>query len=102
MQSKDSHMMNEPTRRRMLIALACCGAAGGITALAAVRSVIRSRATAESLRLATDKARPHIDKAVAESRAGIDEQLATIDAFFDRAKANAGGFADDMLGWTSK
>lgn len=89
-------------RRTMMIGLACGGAALGIGGLQATRRLFPYFAFDEGVRAARSRARPHIEKADADSQAGIDPSLRSLGAFFDEAKGHAEAFADDVLGWYSK
>jgi hypothetical protein len=86
----------------MMIGLACGGAAVGVGGLAVVRRLFSAFAIDEQVRATQARARPHIEKADAESQAGIDTSLRSLQAFFDEAKGHAEAFAYDVLGWTSK
>jgi hypothetical protein len=89
-------------RRAMMIGLACGGAAVGVGGLAAVRRIFPYFAFDEQVRVTRARARPHIEKADADSQAGIDASLVPLQAFFDDAKGHAEAFAGDVLGWYSK
>lgn len=89
-------------RRTMMIGLACGGAAVGIGGLAAVRGLFPYFSLDGNAWALRSRARPHIEKADADSLAGIDPSLQSLQAFFDEAKDHAGAFADDVLGWYSK
>lgn len=94
--------MRRVPRRTVMIGLACGGAAVGIGGVAAVRRLVPYFAFDGQVRVARGRARPHIEKADADSRAGIDMSLQSLEAFFDDAKGHADAFADDVLGWYSK
>lgn len=89
-------------RRTMMIGLACSGAAAGIGGLATARRLFPTAIVDDQARAAQDRARPHIDRADADSHAGIDPSLRAMEIFFDEAKGHATAFADDVLGWYSK
>jgi len=89
-------------RRTMMIGLACGGAAVGIGGLAAVRRLFPYFSLDGNAWALRSRARPHIEKADADSLAVIDPSLQSLQTFFDEAKDQAGAFADDVLGWYSK
>jgi hypothetical protein len=97
-----SERLRRVPRRTMMIGLACGGAAVGVGGLAVVRRLFSAFAIDEQVRATQARARPHIEKADAESQAGIDTSLRSLQAFFDEAKGHAEAFAYDVLGWTSK
>jgi hypothetical protein len=89
-------------RRSMMIGLASGGAAVGIGGLLAASRLFSSVAVNDKTGPTRDRVKPHIDKADADSQAGVDSSLQPLQAFFDQAKGSAAAFADDVLGWTSK
>jgi hypothetical protein len=89
-------------RRTMMIGLACGGATLGIGGLAASRRLFPYFSFDERVRATHARARPHIEKADADSQAGIESSLQPLQAFFDEAKGHAPAFAGDVLGWYSK
>lgn len=89
-------------RRTMMIGLACGGAVLGIGGSAALRRLFPYFAFDGKVRAARGRARTHIERANAGSRAGIDSSLQALETFFDDAKSHADAFADDVLGWYSK
>jgi hypothetical protein len=91
-----------PSRRTMLIGLACGGAAVGVGGVAAIRSCFPYFAFDGAVRAARTRARPHVEKAAADSLSGIDASLRSIEGFFGEAKGHATAFADDVLGIWSK
>lgn len=91
-----------PTRRTLIIGLACGGTAIGAAGAAAVRSLLRSRETVATAREASSRARPHIEKADTDSLTHVDDSLLALEGFFSEAKEHAKTFADDVLGWYSK
>lgn len=91
-----------PTRRTLIIGLACGGTAIGAAGAAAVRSLLRSRDADAAASEATLRARPHVEKADADSLAHVNESLQSVEGFFCEAKGHAKAFADDVLGWYSK
>lgn len=97
-----SERVRRVPRRTMMIGLACGGAAVGIGGMAAVRRLFPYFAFDEKVRATRARARPHIEKADADSQAGIDASLQSLQAFFAEAKGNADAFADDVLSWYSK
>lgn len=90
------------SRRTMIIALACGGAVVGIGGVALGRRLLPSYLLDGGTRAARRRAQPHIEKAVADSLAGIDPSLESLETFFADAKKHADAFADDVLGWYSK
>jgi hypothetical protein len=91
-----------PTRRTLIIGLACGGTAIGAVGAAAVRSLLRSREAQAATRESQARARPHIEKADTDSLAHVDGSLRSLEGFFGEAKGHAKAFADDVLGWYSK
>jgi hypothetical protein len=89
-------------RRTMIVGLACGGAAVGIGGLAAVRHQFPYFSLDRKVGALRGRAKPHIEKADADSLASIDPSLQSLKAFFDEAKGKADAFADDVLGWYSK
>jgi len=91
-----------PTRRTVLIGLACGGTAIGAAAAASIRAIRRSREAEVAVRAAEERARPHIEKADAESFAQVDGSLRSLEDFFGEAKGHSKAFAKEVLGWHSK
>jgi hypothetical protein len=87
-----------PSRRFVLVGLACAGGLAGVAGLAILRARSARRAVAEALA----RARPHLDAADAAGEAAIDPGLASLEGFFDEARSHCPAFADDVLGWWSK
>lgn len=89
-------------RRHVMIGLACGGTAVGLGGLAAARRLFPYFALDEGMRASRSRAKVHVEKADADSQAGIDSTLRSLLTFFDEAKGHASAFADDVLGWYSK
>jgi hypothetical protein len=91
-----------PTRRTLIVGLACGGTVLGAAGAAAIRSLLRSREAGAAVKEARGRARPHIEKADTDSLSQIDGSLTSLEGFFSEAKGHAKAFADDVLGWYSK
>jgi hypothetical protein len=102
MENRVGQQLQRVPRRTMTIGLACGGAALGIGGLAAARRLFPYFSFDERMRATHARAMPHIEKADADSQAGIESSLQPLQAFFDEAKGHAPAFAGDVLGWYSK
>jgi hypothetical protein len=90
------------SRRQAVIGLACGGAVVGIGGSMLLRRFVPYFAFDRQVQAARSRARPHIEKAAADSLASVDPSLRTLQAFFDDAKGHTKAFAEDVLGWYSK